>query len=111
MFVSPAYAQSAGGFGSGFGSLVPLLLIVLIMYFLIIRPQMQQAKTHKKMIEDLRRGDQIITQGGLIGKISKIEDEELVIEIAHEVKVRVIRSTIKGLKAKTEPVKGKKYLT
>ena len=72
MYVSPAYAQSAGGFGSGFGSLVPLLLIVLIMYFLIIRPQMQQAKTHKKMIEDLKKGDQIITQGGLIGKISKI---------------------------------------
>ena len=107
MYVSPAYAQSAGGFGSGFGSLVPLLLIVLIMYFLIIRPQMQQAKTHKKMIEDLRKGDQIITQGGLIGKISKIKDEELEVEISPDVKVRVVRSTIKGLVAKTEPLKGK----
>ena len=106
MFVSPAYAQSAGGFGSGFGSLVPLL-IVLIMYFLIIRPQMQQAKTHKKMIEDLRKGDQIITQGGLIGKISKIKGEELEVEISPDVKVRVVRSTIKGLVAKTEPIKGK----
>ena len=107
MYVSPAYAQSAGGFGSGFGSLVPLLLIVLIMYFLIIRPQMQQAKTHKKMIEDLRKGDQIITQGGLIGKISKIKDEELEVEISPDVKVRVVRSTIKGLVAKIEPIKGK----
>ena len=68
---------------------------------------MQQAKTHKKMIEDLRKGDQIITQGGLIGKISKIKDEELEVEISPDVKVRVVRSTIKGLVAKTEPVKGK----
>ena len=68
---------------------------------------MQQAKTHKKMIEDLRKGDQIITQGGLIGKISKIKDEELEVEISPDVKVRVIRSTIKGLVAKTEPIKGK----
>ena len=77
------------------------------MYFLIIRPQMQQAKTHKKMIEDLKKGDQIITQGGLIGKISKIKDEELEVEISPDVKVRVVRSTIKGLVAKTEPKKGK----
>ena len=68
---------------------------------------MQQAKTHKKMIEDLRKGDQIITQGGLIGKISKIKDEELEVEISPDVKVRVVRSTIKGLVAKTEPLKGK----
>ncbi len=68
---------------------------------------MQQAKTHKKMIEDLRKGDQIITQGGLIGKISKIKDEELEVEISPDVKVRVVRSTIKGLVAKTEPIKGK----
>ena len=59
------------------------------------------------MIEDLRKGDQIITQGGLIGKISKIKDEELEIEISPDVKVRVVRSTIKGLVAKTEPIKGK----
>lgn len=68
---------------------------------------MQQAKTHKKMIEDLKKGDQIITQGGLIGKISKIKDEELEVEISPDVKVRVVRSTIKGLVAKTEPIKGK----
>ena len=107
MIITPAYAQSAGGFGSGFGSLVPLLLIVLIMYFLIIRPQMQQAKSHKQMIENLRRGDQIITQGGVIGKITKIKDEELEVEISPNVKVRVVRSTVKGLVAKAEPVKGK----
>ena len=68
---------------------------------------MQQAKTHKKMIEDLKKGDQIITQGGLIGKISKIKDEELEVEISPDVKVRVVRSTIKGLVAKTDPIKGK----
>ncbi len=107
MIISPAFAQSAGGFGSGFGSLVPLILIVLIMYFLIIRPQMQQAKIKKQMIENLRRGDQIITQGGVIGKITKIKDEELEVEISPNVKVRVVRSTVKGLVAKTEPVKGK----
>lgn len=107
MIISPAFAQSAGGFGSGFGSLVPLLLIVLIMYFLIIRPQMQQAKAHKLMIENLRRGDLIITQGGLIGKIAKIKDEELEVEVASDVKVRVVRSTVKGLVSKTEPLKKK----
>ena len=77
MFASPAFAQAtgSGGFGSTFGSLVPLLLIFLIMYFIIIRPQQKKAKEHKLMVNALKRGDQVLTQGGIIGKVSKIKDE------------------------------------
>jgi len=97
MFVTPAFAQAAGsgGFGSTIGSLVPLLLIFLIMYFIIIRPQQKKAKEHNLMVNALKRGDQILTQGGIIGKVSKIKDEsEIEVEISANTKVRVMRSTV-----------------
>ena len=97
MFVTPAFAQAAGsgGFGSTIGSLVPLLLIFLIMYFIIIRPQQKKAKEHNVMVNALKRGDQILTQGGIIGKVSKIKDEsEIEVEISANTKVRVMRSTV-----------------
>ena len=87
-----------------FGQVIPLILIFGIMYFLLIRPQQKKLKEHQAMVEGLRRGDQVITQGGLIGKVSKVkEDGELEVEIAEGVKVRVVRSTIAQVLNKTEP--------
>jgi len=104
MFFTPAYAQSSGsgGFGSTFGSLIPLLLIFAIMYFIIIRPQQKKAKEHKQMVTELKRGDQVLTQGGIIGKITKVKDEsEIELEIASNTKVRIMRSTIVNVVNKT----------
>ena len=103
MFVSPAYAQSADA-GGMLVSFIPLLLIFAIMWFLIIRPQRQRLKEHQAMVTALRRGDQVVTQGGMIGKITKVkEDGELEVEIAQGVKVRVLRHTITSVLSKTEP--------
>jgi preprotein translocase subunit YajC len=106
MFATPAFAQAAGGSAtiSTFSSFVPLILIFGIMYFIMIRPQQKKLKDHKAMIEGLRRGDTIVTQGGIIGKVSKVkEDGEIEVEIADGVKVRVLRSTISQVLSKTEP--------
>ncbi|PWE33913.1 preprotein translocase subunit YajC [Maritimibacter sp. 55A14] len=105
MLVTPAFAQAAGGgAGGAFASFVPLILIFAIMYFLLIRPQQKKAKEHKAMVEALRRGDQVITQGGVIGKVTKVKDEnEVEVEIATGVKVRVMRQTIAQVVSKTEP--------
>jgi preprotein translocase subunit YajC len=76
------------------------------MYFLLIRPQQKKIKEHKNMVDNLRRGDQVLTQGGIIGKITKVkEGEEIEVELAKEVKVSVIRSTIVNVLSKTEPAK------
>lgn len=86
---------------------VPLILIFAIMYFLLIRPQQKKLKEHKAMVEAVRRGDQVITQGGLIGKVSKVKDaDEIEVEIATGVKVRVVKSTIAQVTSKTEPAEG-----
>ena len=104
MFVTPAFAQAAGGASSAFSSFVPLILIFAIMYFLMIRPQQKKAKQHKAMIDSLRRGDQVVTSGGILGKVSKVSDDGIVeIEIAEGVKVRVMRATIAQVLNKTEP--------
>jgi preprotein translocase subunit YajC len=107
MFSTPVYAQSTGAsFGSSVGSLFPLVLIFAIMYFLIIRPQQKKAKEHRVMIEALRRGDQVLTQGGIIGKITKVkDDDEIEVEIASNTKIRVMKSTIVNVLNKTEPTK------
>ena len=104
MFVTPAFAQAAGGASSAFSSFVPLILIFAIMYFLMIRPQQKKAKQHKAMIDSLRRGDQVVTSGGVLGKVSKVSDDGIVeIEIAEGFKVRVMRATIAQVLNKTEP--------
>ena len=104
MFVTPAFAQAAGGASSAFSSFVPLISIFAIMYFLMIRPQQKKAKQHKAMIDSLRRGDQVVTSGGVLGKVSKVSDDGIVeIEIAEGVKVRVMRATIAQVLNKTEP--------
>ena len=103
MFVTPAYAQAAGG-GSAIASFVPLILIFAIMYFLLIRPQQKKMKEHRAMVEALRKGDQIVTQGGMIGKVTKIiDDNEAQVEIADGVRVRIVRHTITQVLNKTEP--------
>jgi len=89
---------------SAIGQFLPLILIFAIMYFLLIRPQQKKVKEHQKMVAALRRGDQVVTQGGLIGKVSKVKDEgEVEVEIASGVKVRVVQSTIAQVLNKTEP--------
>ena len=91
---------------NGLESFIPIILIFVIMYFLLIRPQQKKIKEHKNMVDNLRRGDQDLTQGGIIGKITKVkEGEEIEVELAKEVKVSVIRSTIVNVLSKTEPAK------
>ncbi len=102
MFVSPAYAQTGGG-ADAFTSFVPLILIFVIFYFFLIRPQQKKAKEHRATIEALRRGDHVITQGGIHGKVTKVKDDEAEVEIAEGVKVRVVKGTIAAVVSKTEP--------
>ena len=107
MFVTPAFAQAAGGGAGAAGGLisfVPIILIFGIMYVLMIRPQQKKVKDHKALVASVRRGDQIVTAGGLIGKVTKVGDAEVEVELAPNVKVRVVRSTISQVVSKTEPV-------
>ena len=108
MFVTPAYAQAAGGSagsGAAFAQFLPLVLIFAIMYFLLIRPQQKKVKEHKAMVDALRRGDQVVTGGGIVGKVSRVTegDNEVEVEIASGVKVRVVRGTIAQVLNRTEP--------
>ena len=92
------------GTGGAFAQLLPLILIFAIMYFLLIRPQQKKIKDHQAMVAAVRRGDQVVTQGGMIGKITKVKDDgEVEVEIADGVKVRIIKSTIAQVLSKTEP--------
>ena len=106
MFVTPAYAQAAGaGAGSAFASFLPLILIFGIMYFLLIRPQQKKMKETKAMVDALRRGDQVLTQGGILGKVSKVGDDGVLeVEIAEGVRVKMPRHTILQVINKVEPV-------
>jgi preprotein translocase subunit YajC len=107
MFVTAAYAQTAGaagGAGSAVASFLPLILIFGIMYILLIRPQQKKAKDLKAMVEAVRRGDQVLTAGGIIGKVVKVGDDNVLeIEIAEGVKVKVVKHTITQVMSKTEP--------
>ena len=110
MFITPAYAQAAGGAAANpIMQFLPLILIFAIMYFLMIRPQQKKAKEHRAMVEALRRGDQVVTQGGVIGKVSRVKEgeNEVEVEIAEGVKVRVVKSTIVQVLSKTEPAANK----
>ena len=92
--------------GGAFAQFIPLILIFAIMYFLLIRPQQKKLKDHQAMVNALRRGDQVVTQGGLIGKVTKVKDDnEIEVEIAEGVKVRIVQSTIAQVLSKTEPAK------
>ena len=109
MLISPAHAQAAGGAagGSGFEALLPLVLIFIVFYFLLIRPQQKKMKEHKEMIAALRRGDKVVTGGGIMGTVSKVDDESVVtVEIAPDVKVKVSRALISSTYSKSAPVEG-----
>jgi len=106
-FITPAHAQTAGGdAGSMLMSILPFVLIFVVMYFLILRPQQRRAKEHQELVKNLRRGDSVVTSGGLIGKVTKVvDDEQVEIEIADGVRVRQQRQAISTVRAKGEPVK------
>jgi preprotein translocase subunit YajC len=107
MFISPAYAQ---GFADpqAMMQFLPLVLIFVVFYFLLIRPQQKRAKDHKAMLGNLRRGDKVVTGGGIIGTVAKVgSDDEVAVDIAEGIRVRVVRSTITTVLARTEPVAGK----
>lgn len=111
MFISPAFAQASGGLAEGGFGLLPIIFVMVIFYFLLIRPQQKRAKQHKEMLGALRRGDKIITSGGLTGSIVKVvEDSETVeVEIAKDVKVHIVRSMIADIQNKAAPAKKKWY--
>jgi preprotein translocase subunit YajC len=106
---TPAFAQVVGGSGGPTDiivQLIPFALILAIMYFLILRPQQKRAKEHADLVKNLRRGDSVITSGGLIGKVTKVvDDAEVELEVAPNVRVRVVRGMITDVRAKGEPVK------
>lgn len=107
MFVSTAYAQGVGG-GSGdiIGLMAPLLMIVVIFWLLVWRPQKKRADEHKAMVAAVRRGDTVVTSGGIIGKVSKVvDDNEILVDVAEGVKMRFQRNAILEVRAKGEPVK------
>jgi len=108
MFSSPAYAQTAGAAAgaSGFAAysgFVPIVLMVVIFYFLLIRPQQARVKQHKQMIDAVKKGDVAVTGGGLIGRISKVDGDEVEIELAPNVRVRAIKSTLTEVRGTTKP--------
>lgn len=107
MLISPAYAQSAGPFGSdAFVQIVPILLMFVIFYFLLFRPQQDKAKKHREMVANIKRGDRVVTAGGLIGKVARVKDDAVIeVEIAEGVKIEVARAYVVEVRAKGEPVK------
>jgi preprotein translocase subunit YajC len=108
MLITPAFAQAAGAAGdtnSMLMSLLPFALIFVIMYFLILRPQQKKVKEHAEMVKNVRRGDTIITSGGLVGKVTKVIDDDTVeFEVADGIRARQMRQMITGVRAKGEPL-------
>ncbi|MBD0416545.1 preprotein translocase subunit YajC [Oryzicola mucosus] len=105
MFVTPAYAQAATGGGADMlVSILPFILIFVIMYFLIIRPQRTALKKRQQMLLAVRRGDTVVTGGGLIAKVTKVSDDELELDLGAGVKVTALRSTLADVRVKGEPV-------
>ncbi|MFZ4603625.1 MAG: preprotein translocase subunit YajC [Caulobacterales bacterium] len=107
MLVSDAFAQAAGGapdpMTAALVQLAPLVLIIIVFYFLLIRPQQRRLKAHQDMIKALQRGDTIVTSGGLIGKVKAVADDELRVELAPNVEVRVVRGTVAEVRNKGAP--------
>jgi preprotein translocase subunit YajC len=108
MLITPAFAQAAGGADANsiIFQLLPFALIFVIMYFLILRPQQKRVKDHAEMVKNLRRGDSIVTSGGLVGKVTKVvDDDQVEIEIADGIRIRQMRQMISAVRAKGEPAK------
>mgnify|MGYP000025749826 CR=1 FL=1 len=106
MFITPAFAADASAGGGMLEMIAPLAIMGVIFYFLLIRPQQKRAKEHAAMVTGLRRGDEVLTAGGLLGKVTKVKDgaDEVEVELAENVRVRVLRSTISTVRSKTAPV-------
>lgn len=111
MFSSTEYltlaAAGAGGASAFLVQLAPFILIIVVFYFLLIRPQQQRMKKHREMIENLRRGDEVVTAGGMIGKVTRIAENEVTVELAENVRVKVLKHTISEVRARTEPSRSK----
>ena len=108
MLITPAYAQAAAGgdANSMLMSLLPFALIFVIMYFLILRPQQKKVKDHADLVKNIRRGDTVVTSGGLVGKVTKVvDDDQIEVELAEGVRVRQMRAMVTDVRAKGEPVK------
>jgi preprotein translocase subunit YajC len=105
MFITPAYAQAAGGGGGDFLiSLIPIILMLVIFYFLVLRPQQQRMKAHQEMVNNIKRGDGVVTAGGLVGKVTRAKegDAEIEVELAENTRVKVVRGTIADVRVKGE---------
>jgi preprotein translocase subunit YajC len=110
MLITPAFAQAAAGGDSGsmmmVQQLLPFALIFVIMYFMILRPQQKKVKDHNELVKNLRRGDTVVTSGGLVGKVTKVlDDDHVEVEISDGVRVRQMRQMISGVRTKGEPAK------
>jgi preprotein translocase subunit YajC len=107
MFITPAYAQGFGGGSDMISFIVPLAGMFVIMYFLVMRPQQKRAKEHQAMVRNVRRGDTVVTSGGIVGKVTKVfdADEQIEIEIAEGVRIRQMRAMVTDVRAKGEPLK------
>jgi preprotein translocase subunit YajC len=111
MLITPAYAQGSlfgGGDGGMLVQLLPFVLIFVIMYYLIQRPQQKRVKTHQEMVKNVRRGDTVVTSGGLVGKVTKvIDNDQIEVEVADGVRIRQMRQMLTDVRSKGEPVKDK----
>lgn len=108
MFISEAWAQAAGAPAGGADMLIqfaPFILIFVVMWFLLIRPQQKKAKEHRAMVAALKRGDRVVTTGGIYGQIAHVGDDHLMVEIADGVKIKVVRDAISAVPSRPEPVK------
>jgi preprotein translocase subunit YajC len=107
MLISPAFAQGAPvGFLDPSSPIWLMVAVLLIMYFIVLRPQQKRAKEHQELVKNLRRGDTVVTSGGLVGKVTKlVDDEQVEVEIADGVRVRQVRAMVTGVRAKGEPVR------
>ena len=105
MFISEAWAQAAAGGGGGdmLQQMIPLVLIFVVFYFLLIRPQQKKAREHRELISNVRRGDLVVTGGGLLGKVIKVHENEVEIELSENVRVRALKGTIQTVLARGEP--------
>ncbi len=104
MLITPAYAQADAAAANPLIQLAPLIFIFVIFYFLLIRPQQQARKKHMEMVSNVRRGDQVVTAGGIVGKVTKVlEGDEVMVELADKVVVKVIKSTLTAVVSKSEP--------
>ena len=103
MFATPAYAStgaaSAAGYGAMLNGILPLLLIFVIFYFLLLRPQQQRVKQHRAFLDSVKKNDVVVTAGGIIGKVTRIDEQEVEIEIANGVRVRVVKSTLSDVRS------------